>query len=110
VSSVEYTDPAVLLGAQATSAADVYSLGVMLHRVITGHCIFGEDLPADDGLLALRRVMSATVQLAPGLPPAAAELIGECTGPAAGRPSAGQFAERLGQLMTEGSGMAAGIG
>jgi serine/threonine protein kinase len=107
VTSVEYTDPALLLGAQATPAADVYSLGVMLHRVITGQCIFGEDLPADDGLLALRRVMSATVQLSPSLPPATAELIGECAGPAADRPSAAQFAERLGQLLTQGKGATA---
>jgi eukaryotic-like serine/threonine-protein kinase len=99
VASLEYTDPALLLGGRATPASDVYSLGVTLHRVITGRSIFGQDLPSDDGLLALRRVMSATVQLSPGLPPAVAELIRQCTGPEADRPPAGQFAERL----TEGS-------
>jgi eukaryotic-like serine/threonine-protein kinase len=108
VTSLEYTDPALLLGGRATPATDVYSLGVTLHRVITRTCIFGEDLPSDDGLLALRRVMSATVQLSPDLPPAAAELIRQCIGPEEDRPSAGQFAERLGQLLTGASGMAAG--
>jgi serine/threonine protein kinase len=100
VTSLEYTDPALLLGARATPATDVYSLGVTLHRVITGQCIFGEDLPAADGLLALRRVMSATAQLSPGLPPAAAELVRDCTGPEADRPSARLFAGRVGQLLT----------
>lgn len=87
--SLEYTDPALLLGGRAMPATDVYSLGVTLHRAITGQCIFGEDLPPDDGLLALRRVMSAEVQLSPGLPPAAADLIADCTGPEADRPSRG---------------------
>ncbi len=108
LASLEYTDPALLLGVQATPATDVYSLGVTLHRVITGRCIFGEDLPADDGLLALRRVMSATTALSPGLPPSVADLIRSCTGPEANRPSAGEFAERSGQILTEANGMTAG--
>jgi hypothetical protein len=81
-------------------ATDVWSLGVTLHRVISGSGIYGEDLPADDGLLALRRVLSAPIQLAPGLPPVAAGLIADATGPSAKRPSAAQFAERLGPLLT----------
>ena len=104
VASIEYTDPEQLQGAPAGPPTDVWSLGVTLHRVITGKGIYGEDLPADDGLLALRRVMSAAIQLAPGLPSAAAELIAESTGPSAKRPSAAQFAERLGRVLTEQDG------
>ena len=95
VASIEYTDPEQLQGAHAGPATDIWSLGVTLHRVLSGKGIYGEDLPADDGLLALRRVMSADIQLAPGLPQAAAELILDSTGPSAERPSAAQFAERL---------------
>ena len=98
VASIEYTDPEQLQGAHAGPATDIWSLGVTLHRVLTGKGIYGEDLPADDGLLALRRVMSADIQLAPGLPQAAAELILDSTGPSAERPSAAQFAERLSAL------------
>ena len=98
VASIEYTDPEQLQGAHAGPATDIWSLGVTLHRVLSGKGIYGEDLPADDGLLALRRVMSADIQLAPGLPQAAAELILDSTGPSAERPSAAQFAERLSAL------------
>ncbi len=100
VASIEYTDPEQLQGAPAGPATDVWSLGVTLHRAISGNGIYGEDLPADDGLLALRRVLSTPIQLAPGLPPAAAELIADATGPSAKRPSAAQFAERLAPLLT----------
>jgi len=53
VASIEYTDPEQLQGAPAGPATDVWSLGVTLHRVLSGSGIYGEDLPADDGLLAL---------------------------------------------------------
>jgi eukaryotic-like serine/threonine-protein kinase len=99
VASIEYTDPDLLQGAPAGPASDIWSLGATLHRVISGRGIYGEDLPADDGLLALRRVLSASPAVAPGLPQIAARLIGECTGPAAKRPSAAQFASRLEPLL-----------
>jgi eukaryotic-like serine/threonine-protein kinase len=100
VASIEYTDPEQLQGAPAGPATDVWSLGVTLHRAISGKGIYGEDLPAEDGLLALRRMLSAPITLAQGLPPAAAELIADSTGPSAKRPTAVQFAERLGPLLT----------
>ena len=101
VASIEYTDPEQLQGAPAGPATDVWSLGVTLHRVLSGKGIYGEDLPSDDGLLALRRVMSAAIQLAPGLPQPAAVLIADSTGPSAERPSAAEFADRLSSMLTE---------
>jgi len=101
VASIEYTDPEQLQGAPAGPATDVWSLGVTLHRVLSGKGIYGEDLPSDDGLLALRKVMSAAIQLAPGLPQPAAVLIADCTGPSGERPTAAQFAERLSSMLTE---------
>jgi eukaryotic-like serine/threonine-protein kinase len=98
VTSVEYTDPELLQGGRAGPSSDVWSLGVTLHRVLTGASIYCEELPADDGLLALRRLLSASPRLADGLPPAAAELLAACTGPAADRPSAAEFADQLGLL------------
>jgi eukaryotic-like serine/threonine-protein kinase len=100
VASIEYTDPELLQGAPASPGTDIWSLGATLHRVLSGQGIYGQDLPADDGLLALRRVLSAAPEPAPGLPAGAAKLIGECIGPAAKRPSAAQFAGRLEPLLT----------
>jgi eukaryotic-like serine/threonine-protein kinase len=99
VASIEYTDPEQLQGAPASPATDIWSLGVTLHRVLSGKGIYGQDLPADDGLLALRRVMSATVELAPGLPQGAEELISACLGPSDQRPTAEEFAQRVGALI-----------
>jgi serine/threonine protein kinase len=95
VASIEYTDPELLQGSPASQATDVWSLGVTLHRVLSGQSIYGADLPTDDGLLALRRILAAEPQLADRLPPAGAELIAACLGPADVRPSAEDFARQL---------------
>jgi eukaryotic-like serine/threonine-protein kinase len=99
VASIEYTDPEQLQGAPASPATDIFALGVTLHRVLSGKGIYGQDLPSDDGLLALRRVMTATVELAPDLPSGAAELISACIGPGDQRPTAEEFAQRTSTLI-----------
>ena len=95
VGSLEYVDPELLQGAATTTATDLWSLGVTLHRVLSGRGIYGSDLPADDGLLAVRRIVTTAPQIAAGLPPRAADLIAACIGPAEGRPSASEFAGEL---------------
>jgi eukaryotic-like serine/threonine-protein kinase len=99
VASIEYTDPEQLQGAPASPATDIFALGVTLHRVLSGKGIYGQDLPSDDGLLALRRVMTATVELAPDLPAGAAELISASIGPVDQRPTAEQFAQQTSALI-----------
>ena len=44
----------------------------MLHRAVTGIGVYGE-LPADDGLLALRRILSTKPEISPTLPAPLAE-------------------------------------
>ena len=73
----------------------MWSLGVTLHRVLTGQGIYGADLPADDGLLALRKALVSEPHIAPGLPAPMADLIAACIGPAPDRPSAADFAQRV---------------
>jgi eukaryotic-like serine/threonine-protein kinase len=95
VTSIEYTDRALLQGAPATTATDVWSLGVTLHRMLSGQSIYGTDLPAEDGLLALRKALDTEPRIAPGLPVEAAELIAASIGAARERPSADEFARQL---------------
>jgi serine/threonine protein kinase len=95
VESIEYIDPDLLQGSPATRATDVWSLGVTLHRVLTGQSIYGADLPTDDSLLALRKALVAEPRIAPGLPAAAADLIRASVGPAEARPTAEEFARQL---------------
>jgi len=95
IASIEYTDPALLQGAPANQATDVWSLGVTLHRVLSGQSIYGADLPTDDGLLALRKALVTEPQITSGLPADAADLIAACIGPAEQRPTAEEFAWQL---------------
>jgi serine/threonine protein kinase len=92
--SVEYIDPAVLLGGRPGPASDVWSLGILLHRVAGGDGVYGE-LPAGEGLLALRRVLGTTPRISEELPAPVAELVGACLGPAGRRPSAAEVAAGL---------------
>ena len=92
--AIEYVDPALLLGSPPGPATDVWSLGVLLHRVVSDTGVYG-DLPGADGLLALRRVLSATPQLSDTLPTPVDALVRECLGPAEQRPGAAAVADRL---------------
>lgn len=77
MSAVEYVDPALLSGEPATRATDVWALGVTLHRALTGEGVYG-DLPANDPLLSVRRVLSSRPQLSEGLGTSDAEVIARC--------------------------------
>jgi serine/threonine protein kinase len=92
--SVEFIDPAVLAGDVPSASADVWSLGVLLHRAVSGTGVYGE-LPAEDGLTALRRVLRQRPALAPELPAPIAEVVRDCLAPPAYRPSAAVVADRL---------------
>ena len=41
VGSIEYMEPDVIWGERAARASDVWSLGLTLHRVVTGAGVFG---------------------------------------------------------------------
>jgi serine/threonine protein kinase len=74
IGAVEYVEPAILLGKRGSRASDIWSLGVTLHRALTGIGVYG-DLPANDALFAVRTVLSSPPQLSPALDPAVAALL-----------------------------------
>jgi predicted MFS family arabinose efflux permease len=100
IATLEFTDPAVLAGAPASPAADVWSLAATMHRVVTGTSLLGADLPAGDSLQAIRTVLRAQPKPSPLLPGPLAELVAECLGAPATRPAARQVARRLDEIGT----------
>ncbi|MGB9378713.1 MAG: serine/threonine-protein kinase [Mycobacteriales bacterium] len=80
IGSVEYVDPLLFRGLQASRATDIWSLGVSLHRVLAGAGIYG-DLPEHDPLLALHQVMSTVPQILPIVGADAAAVIAACLHP-----------------------------
>lgn len=96
--SLDYLDPALLQGTRPSRSSEVWGLGASLHRALTGQGLYGE-LPDNEPLLAIRRVMSADPTLAPGLSPEEAALIAECLAPEGARiGTAAELADRLGEL------------
>jgi len=94
-SSVEYLDPAVLRGERVSRSSEVWALGATLHRALTGTSLYGE-LPDNDPLLAIRRVLSSDPELAVGLSNSEAALISECLAPVGRRPSTAlEVAQRI---------------
>lgn len=94
--SVEYIDPALIRGQAPSRASDVFALGATLHRALTGEGLYGE-LPSDNALVAMRRVLSRPAVISAGLDAAARDVIGSAISPDAALrpPTAWQLAERV---------------
>ncbi|MDQ4039370.1 MAG: serine/threonine protein kinase [Actinomycetota bacterium] len=82
--SLEFLDPALLQGERPSRASEIWGLGATLHRSLTGAGLYGE-LPDNEPLLAIRRLMSTKPTLAPGLSPDERALIQACLAPPAER-------------------------
>lgn len=94
VTTVEYTDPDLLQGEPPHPGVDVWSLGVLLHRAVSGVGVYG-DLPRTDGPLVLRRILTTAPEVSPTLPSAIAKIVRECLAPRPVRPSAAIVADLL---------------
>ena len=95
IGAVDFLDPALLRGDDSSPASDVWSLGATLHWGLTGKGLHGE-LPVDDPLLAVRRVLSAPPELDPGLPAEVRPVIEAALAESpADRPTAGDLSARL---------------
>lgn len=78
--SVEYLDPAVIRGQLPGRATDIFALGATLHRALTGTGLYG-DLPTDNTMLAMRRVLSHAPEISPNLPPGVRAVIASAIDP-----------------------------
>jgi serine/threonine protein kinase len=74
---LEYTDPSILVGAEASRATDIWSLAACLHFALTGETVYGA-VPDHDPLLLMRAIVSSKPTLADELDPAARVLIERC--------------------------------
>ena len=90
-----YLSPEQALGAGATPASDLYSLGVVAHEILTGARPFDGGTPI---ATALAHVRDPAPPLPPSVPYDLAELVGECLAkdPARRPGSARLIANRLG--------------
>jgi eukaryotic-like serine/threonine-protein kinase len=97
--SVEFTDPSLLQGNPPSRATDIWSLGVTLHRALTGRGLYGE-LPENDPVLVLRKVLSTKPAVSGELDEASAALVRDAIAPdPAARPATAlEFAERVEKL------------
>lgn len=77
LADVELIDPAVIKGSAASRASDIWSLGMTLHRVLTGQPVYPIG-PDDDMLSTIRHISSARYQLATSLAEPEAELVRAC--------------------------------
>ncbi len=97
--AVEYMDPALVRGERAGRSADVWSLGAMLHRVLTGTGIYGAT-PDADPVACVRRVLATPPVLHQGLSHAEAEVVRACLEPDPGSrlATAAELADRIDAL------------
>lgn len=100
---LEYTDPAIMLGAAASRASDIWSLGACLHFALTGRGVYG-DLQDTEPLLLVRSILASQPTVSPDLPDPAADLVRDClASDVTARPrTAAEVAERM-------SGIAVGV-
>lgn len=94
--SVEFLDPAIIRGEMPSRATDIYALGATLHRGLAGVGLYG-DLPADNTMVAMRRVLSHPPTVSPNLAAEIRDIITAATDPdPKARPNtAAELAERI---------------
>lgn len=94
--SVEFLDPALIRGAAPSRASDIFALGATLHRTLTGTGLYG-DLPRDNTMVAMRRVLSRDAEISASLDAATRAVIGAAisTDQAERPATAEEFARRV---------------
>ncbi|NYI46534.1 serine/threonine protein kinase [Nocardioides aromaticivorans] len=99
---LEFTDPAIMLGAQASRASDIWSLGASLHFAIAGKGVYG-DLKGTEPLLLVRSILASQPTISDQLPASARELVeASLATDVAVRPrTAAEVADRISGILAE---------
>lgn len=94
--SVEFLDPALLRGEAPSRGSDIFALGATLHWALAGKGLYGQ-LPRDNTIVAMRRVLSRPAEISASLDPAASAVIASAISPdRAARPTTAlEFAESV---------------
>jgi len=94
-----FADPAALLGEPPTAEHDVWSIGVLVHWVATGS--HGHDDVAQNGVAALRQLVSARPRLSPTLADPLRDVVRDCLAESALRPSSSDVADRIAAIAAD---------
>jgi DNA-binding CsgD family transcriptional regulator/Flp pilus assembly protein TadD len=99
---IGYVDPFLLGGDRPSRASDMFSLGATIHFALAGGGLYGP-LPADDPIMAMRRVASRPPVISAELDPGAREVIAWAVAadPAERPATALELAERIEELAAE---------
>ena len=76
--TLEYLSPEQALGEAGGPRSDVFSLGVVLHEMVTGHRPFQAGTPLDLLLAILRTTAPPPSQVNPAVPPALDLVVSRC--------------------------------
>jgi eukaryotic-like serine/threonine-protein kinase len=74
---VEFSDPAILQGAETSRATDIWALGAVLNRALSGYSLYGE-LPYREPLLLVRAILAASPEPHASLSAEEANLVRAC--------------------------------
>ena len=106
--SVLYFSPEQARGDAATSASDIYSLGLVMYELLTGQRAFSGDSPAAVAVARLSGDVPSPMTVRADMPPALDAIVRWClaTDPAA-RPAASELSMALARFITDPAGAAA---
>ena len=106
--SVLYFSPEQARGDTASSASDIYSLGLVMYEMLTGQRAFSGDSPAAVAVARLSGGVPSPVAVRAEVPPALDAIVRWCLAVDPGvRPSASELSTALARFRTDPSGAAA---
>ena len=100
--SVHYFSPEQARGEPVTAASDVYSTGLVLYEMLTGHRAFSGGTAAEVAMARLGGRIPSPMEVRPDVPAALDAIVRWCLQPEVrARPSASELASSLGRFLAD---------